>query len=233
MPGSDFASYRWGNTVDPITPGLMDRPYVARELIPWGSPATADLLNALDRRIQEGTLDPAGFAAIARRMGVGDVVLRNDLAVRALQPGPAARGQPRVRISAGPRCGSRLRHAAVLHAHEALRRRDRAGGAGRTKLRSRRSSCIRSPIRRRSCAASRPSDALMIAGDGEGLVDAADVGLLDGAGIVQYSGSYESPEQLQRRGRRRHDARAHRHESAAGPPLELGARQPRRHRTSR
>ena len=35
-------------------------------------------------------------------------------------------------------------------------------------------------------------DALMIAGDGEGLVDAADVGLLDGAGIVQYSGSYES-----------------------------------------
>ena len=33
-PGPDFASYRWGNTVDPITPGLMDRPYVARELIP-------------------------------------------------------------------------------------------------------------------------------------------------------------------------------------------------------
>ena len=30
VPGTDFASYRWGNTVDPITPGLMDRPYVAR-----------------------------------------------------------------------------------------------------------------------------------------------------------------------------------------------------------
>ena len=58
LPGADFASYRWGNTVDPITPGLMDRPYVARELIPWGSPASADLLNALDRRIQEGVLDP-------------------------------------------------------------------------------------------------------------------------------------------------------------------------------
>jgi len=51
LPGSDFASYRWGNTVDPITPGLMDRPYVARELIPYGGPGTADLLNALDRRL--------------------------------------------------------------------------------------------------------------------------------------------------------------------------------------
>src|SRR5262249_26439487 len=46
IPGSDFAAYRWGGTVDPITPGLIDRPYVARELVPWGSAASADLLNA-------------------------------------------------------------------------------------------------------------------------------------------------------------------------------------------
>jgi len=41
IPGSDFASYRWGNTVDPVLPGLMDRPYVARELIPYGSAPSA------------------------------------------------------------------------------------------------------------------------------------------------------------------------------------------------
>ncbi|HEY4375779.1 MAG TPA: alpha-(1-_3)-arabinofuranosyltransferase family protein, partial [Acidimicrobiales bacterium] len=58
VPGEDFASYRWGTTVDPITPGLMDRPYVARELIPYGSPPSADLLDAFDQQIQEGTLDP-------------------------------------------------------------------------------------------------------------------------------------------------------------------------------
>ena len=56
LPGSDFASYRWGNTVDPITPGIMDRPYVARELIPYGSPASANLLNAFDLRIQDRQL---------------------------------------------------------------------------------------------------------------------------------------------------------------------------------
>ncbi len=67
-PGADFASYTWGNTVDPITPGLTDRPYVARELIPYGTPGTADLLNAIDRRLQEGVADPAG----ARRTVAAD-----------------------------------------------------------------------------------------------------------------------------------------------------------------
>ena len=79
LPGTDFAAYRWGNTVDPITPGLLDRPYVARELIPYGSPPSADLLNALDRRLQEGVLEPEAIAPVARLLGVGDVVLRNDL----------------------------------------------------------------------------------------------------------------------------------------------------------
>src|SRR5207248_5497977 len=78
-PGSDFASYRWGNTVDPITPGLTDRPYVARELIPYGTAGSSDLLNALDRRLQEGVADPRGIAPLLRRMGVGDLLARNDI----------------------------------------------------------------------------------------------------------------------------------------------------------
>ena len=79
IPGSDFASYRWGNTVDPITPGLMDRGYVARELVPFGSAQSASLVGAVDRRLQEGTLDPAGLAPVARLMSAGDVVHRADL----------------------------------------------------------------------------------------------------------------------------------------------------------
>jgi arabinofuranan 3-O-arabinosyltransferase len=79
LPGSDFAAYRWGNSGDPVLPGLMDRPYVARELIPQGSPASAALLVALDTEVQEGRLDSDGLAPLARLMGVGDVVLRSDL----------------------------------------------------------------------------------------------------------------------------------------------------------
>ena len=79
VPGSDFASYRWGNTVDPITPGLMDRGYVARELVPFGSAQSASLVGAVDRRLQEATLDPASLQTVSRLMSVAEVVHRADL----------------------------------------------------------------------------------------------------------------------------------------------------------
>ena len=79
MPGSDFASYRWGNTVDPITPGLMDRPYAARELIPYGTPPSADLLNAWDVPLQQGSFDPSTIQPVAQLLGVGTIVHRADL----------------------------------------------------------------------------------------------------------------------------------------------------------
>ncbi|MCB1259263.1 MAG: DUF3367 domain-containing protein, partial [Acidimicrobiales bacterium] len=79
VPGSDFASYIWGNTVDPITPGLVDRGYLARELFQWGSPQSAAYLEAIDRRMQEGLAEPQAVAPIARTFAVGDILLRADL----------------------------------------------------------------------------------------------------------------------------------------------------------
>ena len=78
-PGTDFASYRWGNTVDPITPGLIDRPYAARELIPYGTPSSADLLNAWDLPLQEGRFDPDTVVPLAQLLGVGTIAHRGDL----------------------------------------------------------------------------------------------------------------------------------------------------------
>jgi arabinofuranan 3-O-arabinosyltransferase len=79
IPGSDFASYRWGNTVDPVTPGLMDRPYLARELFQYGTPASAELLIAYDRALHENTLDTDAIVPVARLLGAGDLVHRADL----------------------------------------------------------------------------------------------------------------------------------------------------------
>ena len=79
VPGSDFAAYRWGDIVDPLTPGLIDRPYLARELIPNGEPASAALLLALDRRYQEGVAEEDALVPIAQLFGAGDILLRNDL----------------------------------------------------------------------------------------------------------------------------------------------------------
>ena len=85
IPGADFSAYRWGNTVEPVTPGLIDRPYLAREVLPYGSPQTVNLLDALDRRMQEGTFEPASLAAVARLLGIGTDLAALRPAVRALR----------------------------------------------------------------------------------------------------------------------------------------------------
>ena len=78
-PGSDFASYRWGGTIDPILPGLTDRPTVARELIPLGTDGAADLVSEIERRIAENTLSAGAIAPIARLVSSDMILARNDL----------------------------------------------------------------------------------------------------------------------------------------------------------
>jgi len=91
LPGANFAAHRWGNTIEPILPLLLDRPELSREVLPYGSPESALLLDALDRRLQNGVLDPASLAPVARLLGVGDVVVAGDLAhERFGLPGPVA-----------------------------------------------------------------------------------------------------------------------------------------------
>jgi arabinofuranan 3-O-arabinosyltransferase len=79
LPGEDFGAYSWGVTADPVPPGLLDRPYVSRMVVPAGTPASADLVRALDEPIQEGTLYPPALAPMARLMGVGQILLQSDL----------------------------------------------------------------------------------------------------------------------------------------------------------
>ncbi len=200
-PGADFASYTWGNTVDPITPGLTDRPYVARELIPYGTPASADLLDAIDRRLQVGAADPGALVALWRRMGVGVVVARNDIdyerydlvrpqdlaAVLAATPGLAAP------TGYGPPSSFALP----------------SGYNDEISLATPASAPAVAPVEVYPVVDPTPivraestAHALMVSGDGEGLVDAAGAGLLDGAGVVRYSASYTNAGVVAERDRR-------------------------------
>lgn len=200
LPGADFASYRWGNTVDPITPGLTDRPYVARELIPWGSPPSADLLNAFDRQLQESVLDPNAVGPIAGLMSVGDVTLRNDLQTdrynlirpsllwQLFQPPPEGLGTPRTFGTTIPGTP----HFPQLD--------ERVLGSA-TPLPSPPPVAVfpvqdPPPIIRTA-----PSGApLVVDGDGEGLVDVASTGLVTNDRAILYSASYaDDPAALRRR----------------------------------
>ena len=79
-PGDDFADYDWGNTIDPVWPGIMTRPEILREQLIQGSNPTADLLQAFDLTLQQGTYEPSTLAPIARLLSAGDVVLQSNLA---------------------------------------------------------------------------------------------------------------------------------------------------------
>lgn len=196
IPGADFAAYRWGQTVDPITPGLMDRPYVARELVPWGSAASADLLNALDQRIQEGTLDPAALAPIARLMASGSILYRADLQtdrynlVRSVplwelltNPEPAGLGTPeRFGASLGPPLRDRI--------DDELQLALPADASDPPPVSIFPVRDARAVVR--TANASAP---LLVAGDGEAMIDLAGIGALAGDGVVLYSASLD-PSQL-------------------------------------
>jgi arabinofuranan 3-O-arabinosyltransferase len=85
-------------------PGLMDRPSVARELIPYGSPASADLLMALDGASRRACSTRPPSPRWPRLMAAGDVLLQSDLQFERLPDGPPP--DPRRPSSPRPRRAS-------------------------------------------------------------------------------------------------------------------------------
>ncbi len=195
VPGSDFASYRWGNTVDPILPGLIDRPSAQRELIPYGSPASANLLNALDLRFQERTADPDSVAPIARLLRAGEVLVQSDLQYERyntprprnfwnLMSSASGLGEP---DEFGPHDPNvtipevQLDDELTILTDPALP--DPPALAAFP---------VNDPVP--IVSAHGPGPALLVAGDGAGLVDAAGADLLDGTELIRYSASLDGDE---------------------------------------
>ena len=190
LPGADFSHYRWGATLDPVPPGLMDRPFVSRELIPYGEPASAELLMALDRRLQEGVFEEGSLPALSQLMSVGDVELRSDLQYerfRTPRPKdtwqifgegtPAGLQRPRPSVPASPR-----RRKVPMTDEIALAETGNEQDPPAVAVFGVNDAV---PIVRAETA----STPLLVAGDGEGLVDAAAAGLLTNSGVVLYTGS--------------------------------------------
>ncbi len=101
LPGQEFGAFRWGYTTDHPLVALTDKPVVTRDLIPFGSPAAMDVLYALDDRVQDGTIEPASFAPIARLFGADVIWLSNDSAFERFRT-----ARPEVvdaELTAGPR----------------------------------------------------------------------------------------------------------------------------------
>ena len=198
IPGADFSAYRWGNSGDPVLPGLMDRPYASRELIPLGTGPSAELLVAFDREIQEGRFNKNSLAPIAQLMNVGDVVVRSDLQFERFRtprpeefwrqivdsPGFASPVEFGERVSniAGPERPMLDEHTLAIPDSHATPPPSAVFG-------------LDEPVEIVHLAD--PIRAIIISGDAEGIVHAASEGLLEAGRPVIMSSSYlESPDDL-------------------------------------
>ena len=93
LPGSIFAFYRWGGTVDAILPRLTDRPVAVRYETPYSDLHAVDLLTTVDSLVQQRRLVPGQLPPLLRLMGVGAVVTGADDDITrsgALDPAAAA-----------------------------------------------------------------------------------------------------------------------------------------------
>ena len=192
LPGAEFGAFDWGYTVDQPLVALTDRPVVTRDLLPLGATPAMDLLYALDDRIQEGSLEPDAVAPVSRLFGVDRIWLAGDLdALRFRTPLPAVvdglltsggadglSDAERFGEVLAPVAAASLLDSPLLDAAD-LSFRDGNGT---------------SPVVLVSVDEPEPivrakTDVVILSGSGDGIVDAAAVGLLDGHQLIRYSGS--------------------------------------------
>jgi len=189
LPGADFSHYRWGTTLDPITPGLMDRPFVSRELIPYGSPPSADLIRALDEGLQEGVFEPSALAPIARLISAGDVVLRSDLQYERFRtPRPRSTWEA---LSSPPPAGlsSPTAYGPTVPETPVIPLTDEISLATPPSAPDPPAVAVYDVPGTPGIVHTEPAaEPLLVAGDGQGLVDSAAAGILDDrGGPILYS----------------------------------------------
>ncbi len=201
LPGQDFANFRWGATIDPLLPALTERPWVGRELVPYGSQASADLLTALDRRLEEGLVEPDAYAAVARLFAAGDVLIRYDLEYeRYRSPRPrvvAARFESVPTGLDDPVEFGPARPNVAASSQPMLDPVELAIPAGTADPAPISIYPVQEP---EPIVRTAPTvNPVLIAGDGEGIVDAAAAGVIDGRTTVIESASYATRDTALRR----------------------------------
>ena len=197
LPGAEFGAFRWGYTVDPPPPGVTTRPLVTRDLLPLGSAGAMDLAYAMDDRFQAGVAEIDAVAPVARLLGADTVWLTGDAAFdrfrtarpeltedlfgRAADDGgasglgaPVPYGSPQVNVPdvpmideqslADPSVGQAVPPVELVPVNEPV-------------------PVIRAKARE-----------VVVAGSGDGVIDAAAADILDGTELLRYAASLTEDE---------------------------------------
>ncbi|MDW3213101.1 MAG: alpha-(1-_3)-arabinofuranosyltransferase family protein [Ilumatobacteraceae bacterium] len=190
LPGVEFGAYRWGYTVDQPLPGLTDKPLVTRDLLPLGSGPAMDLLYAFDDRVQDGVLEPSAVAPIARLLGADTIWLTNDLAAERFRT--ARPGVVRDLVTGAPGIGDPVGYGELsLHRPETPMADGRALADARVGDPSPDVELV--AVEQPGRVVRAAADVLVVSGSGDGLVDAAGAGLLDGTDVaIRYSADLDA-----------------------------------------
>ena len=186
LPGQEFGAFRWGYTVDPPLPGMTEKPLVTRDLLPLGSAAAMDLLFALDDRFQSGTVEPAAIAPVARLLGADTIWITGDAAFdrfRTARPEIA-----RDVVLGAPGVGPAQPYGnPVSNTPDVAMIDEQSVSDPRVGMPNAPVELV--PIDGSVPVVRAKDHAVLVVGSGDGIIDAAAAGLLDGHELVRYSGS--------------------------------------------
>jgi arabinofuranan 3-O-arabinosyltransferase len=191
IPGQDFAYYRWGVTSDPVWPGLMTRPYLIRAAVPVGEPASVNLLQALDESIQDGVFVPSTLAPVAGLLSAGDLLYESDVQFERFG---TARPQPLWLTLNDPATGL---GKPTTFGKPQLYQPIGYPLTDETQLAIPDNASIPPPVAVFGVPDARPitrtetqADPLVVAGDGQGLMEGAAAGLLASNPTIFYSATF-------------------------------------------
>ncbi|GAA1305209.1 coagulation factor 5/8 type [Planotetraspora silvatica] len=100
VPGSKRGEYQWGRPLDEPMQPLLTARWATHTIVPWGSAGSSRLLAAIDDRFASGQ-GSAGLTDTLRRIGVGYLVVRNDLDRRTIGTAWPARVHQAIEDSPG------------------------------------------------------------------------------------------------------------------------------------
>jgi arabinofuranan 3-O-arabinosyltransferase len=198
LPGNNFGAQRWGDTIDTVYPGLMTRPFTTHEQQIMGSLPTADVLEAVDGPLQNGVMNWDAMAPMASLLSAGDVLVQYDLAYERYDtPNPQSMAAQLATAPVGlvkpvPYGKPRPNVPLLPHFGEGSLTLPANPGWPAPLV----SYTVKNPrpiVRTESTAAP-----LVVAGDANGVVAVASVGLLAANPMILYSGTLDTNTALKR-----------------------------------
>jgi arabinofuranan 3-O-arabinosyltransferase len=91
LPATTATRYRWGFIGDDIIDAELSRPHAVATGVPSSPPVANDAVEAITRLAQAPNYQPGMLGELARRLGITEIVLRNDINWQAMRvPRPTA-----------------------------------------------------------------------------------------------------------------------------------------------